>query len=96
MDRLIEIARSEFDPELMKKYCRKIQTIIYEDQPYLFLYVPMATAALHKGRFRVRRPDGKGGWIDEPLRKTKAGYSIYNTWWYRLEYPPNGTPNRRP
>jgi len=96
VDRLIELARSEFDHELIKKYCRKIQRIIYDDQPYLFLYVPMATAALHKGRFKVRRPDGKGGWIDEPIRKTKAGYSVYNTWWYRPEYAPNAPPNRLP
>lgn len=96
VDRLIEIARSEFDPGRIKEYCHKIQQIIYDDQPYLFLYVPMSTAALHRNRFRVRRPDGQGDWIDEDIRKTKAGYSIYNTWWYRPEHMQETAPGRVP
>ena len=83
VDRLLELARGEFDREKAKRYCHEIQRIIYEDQPYLFLYVPKGTTALHRGAFAVRRPDGKGGWIEEPIRSTKAGIGIYDTWWYR-------------
>ncbi len=85
-DQLIEKIRSEFDRERIIEYCRRLQAIIYEDQPYVFLHTPMATTAMHKGAFRVRRPDGKGGWIDEPIRDTKAGIGVYNVWWYRPEH----------
>jgi len=90
VDRLLELARGEFDREKAKQYCHEIQRIIYEDQPYLFLYVPKGTTALHRGAFRVRRPDGRGGWIDEPIRSTKAGIGIYDTWWYRTALGPGG------
>jgi len=96
VDRLIELARSEFDPALIRKYCHEIQQIIYTDQPYLFLYVPRATTALHQGRFRVRRPDGSGGWIEEPIRNTKAGIGVYNTWWYRPEHAQGRVPEPLP
>ena len=96
VDRLIEVARGEFDHERIKQYCHRIQQLIYDDQPYLFLYVPMSTAALHRGRFRVRRPDGRDGWIDEEIRQTKAGYSVYNTWWYRPEHAQAAAPARVP
>jgi ABC-type transport system substrate-binding protein len=83
VDRLLVLARSEFDEEKAKKYCHDLQRIIYEDQPYLFLDVPKSTGAMHRGSFRVKRPDGKGGWIDEPIRSTKLGFRMYQDWWYR-------------
>ena len=92
VDKLIELARGEFDKERVKKYCSEIQRIIYEDQPYLFLYVPKSITALHKNTFRVRRPSGDGKWIDEPIRETKAGISVYNTWWYRAKHAQRNAP----
>ena len=92
VDKLIELARGEFDTERVKKYCRETQRIIYEDQPYLFLYVPNSITALHKNTFRVWRPLGDRKWSDEPIRETKAGVGVYNTWWYRMASPPKGPP----
>jgi len=88
VDRLLELARGEFDRDRARQYCHEIQRIIYEDQPYLFLFVPKGITALHKGAFRVLRPAGDGTWIEEPIRPTKAGIGIYDRWWYRVAFPP--------
>jgi ABC-type transport system substrate-binding protein len=88
VDRLLELARSEFDEDKAKQYLWKLNEIIYDDQPYLFTTVPKATTALHRGEYRVKRPDGKGGWIEEPLRSTKVGLGVYEDWWYRPKLTP--------
>ena len=88
VDKLLMLARSEFDRERARKYCWEIQQAIYEDQPYLFLEVPRAVTAMHKGQFRVMRPVAGGKFADEPIRSTKAGIGIYDTWWYRTIFPP--------
>jgi len=51
VDKLLEKARQIFDVKIRKKIYQKVQKIIYEDQPYMFLYVPQSLFALHK-RFR--------------------------------------------
>ncbi|NQU10182.1 hypothetical protein HQ590_05300 [bacterium] len=83
VDRLLELARGEFDQDKARDYLWRLQQIIYEDQPYLFTMVPRSTGAMHAGEFRVRRPDGAGGWIEEPVRGTKRGFRVYQAWWYR-------------
>lgn len=83
VDALLTAVRTEFDSERIKEICAQIQSRIYEDQPYLFLYVPESIGAMWKDAFRVKRPDGKGGWIEEPVRATKSGYTHYLAWWYR-------------
>ncbi len=83
VDRLLEDVRTEFDRERIKEICAQIQGTIYADQPYLFLYVPQGVGAIWKDAFRVKRPDGKGGWIEEAVRATKSGYTHYLPWWYR-------------
>ncbi len=88
VDRLLELARGEFDEARAKEYLWELHRRIYEDQPYLFLFVPMSTGAMRKGEFRVKRPDGRGGWIDEPIRITSLGFRIYQDWWYRVERMP--------
>jgi ABC-type transport system substrate-binding protein len=88
VDKLLMLARSEFDRERVKKYCAEIQRTIYDDQPYLFLEVPRAVTALHRGTYRVSRPAAGGGFLDEPIRSTKAGIGVYDTWWYRTIFPP--------
>mgnify|MGYP001591470251 FL=1 len=42
-------------------------------------------AVMWKDTFRVKRPDGKGGWITEPIRETKAGFRYYIQWWERTD-----------
>jgi ABC-type transport system substrate-binding protein len=88
VDRLLELARSEFDPDKAKRYTHELHRIIYEDQPYLFLYVPQSTAAMRRGEFRVKRPAEDEAWIDEPVRSTPIGFRIYQDWWYRPELMP--------
>lgn len=85
VDRLLVAARSEFDTEKVKATCWQLQKIIYDDQPYLFVEVPQSTAVMWKDTFRVKRPDGKGGWIEEPIRATKAGFRFYIQWWERTD-----------
>jgi len=51
VDELLVKARRTFDLEERKKYYHRIHQIIYDDQPYTFLYVPDSLVILHK-RFR--------------------------------------------
>jgi peptide/nickel transport system substrate-binding protein len=88
VDRWMELARSEFDQDKAREVLWKLHRQIYEDQPYLFLFVPMSAGAMRKGVFRVRRPDGKGGWVDEEVRSTKLGFRVYQDWWYRVGREP--------
>ena len=59
VDRLIELARTEFNIDKRKEYYYKIQEILAEEQPYTFLYVPDALVALHK-RFKNVKPAPAG------------------------------------
>lgn len=91
-DRLMEKIRTEYDPEQIKKDCAKLQKVIYDDQPYLFLMVPESINATWKGSFRVDRPAGNGKWINEPIKPTKAGFNYYEPWFYRPAYTPQLKP----
>lgn len=86
VDKLMEQIQEEYKPERIKELAGEIQRIIYEDQPYLFLFVSESTAVIWKDSFRICRPDGKGGFIDTPVQPTKAGWSYYMNWFYRPEY----------
>jgi peptide/nickel transport system substrate-binding protein len=55
VDELLEKGRSTFDQKLRKKCYDRIQEILAEDQPYLFLYVPDALPIIQK-RFRGIEP----------------------------------------
>ncbi|MBI4565030.1 MAG: hypothetical protein HY716_10100 [Planctomycetes bacterium] len=55
VDALIEKARQEFDPEKRGALCREINRLIYDDQPYCFLYHPEIITVVHK-RFRTGSP----------------------------------------
>ncbi|MGB9667374.1 MAG: peptide-binding protein [Thermosulfidibacteraceae bacterium] len=48
VDRLLELGRTIFDPKRKKEIYGKVQELIYEDQPYVFLYVPDNLVAVHK------------------------------------------------
>ncbi len=85
-DRLLNAIREEFDRGKIIAMCGELQQLIYDDQPYLFLFVPEGTSVMWKDAFRVRRPGPDGAWIDEPVTMTKAGWSHYLEWFYRPEY----------
>lgn len=85
-DRLLESVREEFDRDEIIRQCGELQQLIYDDQPYLFLFVPEGTSVMWKDAFRVKRPGPDGTWIDEPVKMTKAGWSHYLEWFYRPEY----------
>lgn len=87
VDALLERIRGTFDRDEIKRLCGEMQRIIYEDQPYLFLYVPETIGAMWKDAYRVRRP-GTDGWVDEKVRSTNAGFTHYLEWWYRPDYRP--------
>ncbi len=86
VDALLEKIRQEYDPEKIHAMAGEIQKLIFEDQPYLFLFVPNATAVIWKDSFRICRPDGKGGFVDTPVEVTKAGWTYYIQWFYRPEF----------
>lgn len=48
VDQLIEQGRTEFDVEKRKKIYHEIHRILYEDQPYMFLFVPDELPILHE------------------------------------------------
>jgi ABC-type transport system substrate-binding protein len=85
-DRLLEDIRQEYNREKILRMAGDLQRTIYEDQPYLFLYVPEGTSVMWKGAYRIRRPDGQGGWIDSPVEMTKAGWAYWSDWFYRPEF----------
>jgi peptide/nickel transport system substrate-binding protein len=86
VDRLLEEIRQEYNRGKIIALAGDLQGIIYRDQPYLFLYVPQGTSVMWKDSFRIRRPDGRGSWINTPVEMTKAGWSYYMDWFYRPEY----------
>ncbi len=59
VDRLLEEGRRTFDMEKRKKAYFRIQEILAEEQPYVFLYAPEALPAFHK-RFRGIEPAPAG------------------------------------
>jgi ABC-type transport system substrate-binding protein len=85
-DRLLEDIRQEYNREKIIAMAGELQRTIYDDQPYLFLYVPEGTSVMWKDAYRIRRPDGKGGWIDSPVEMTKAGWAYWSDWFYRPKF----------
>jgi peptide/nickel transport system substrate-binding protein len=59
VDRLLEEGRRTFDIEERKKSYFRIQEILAEDLPYIFLYVPHATPIVHS-RFKGIKPSPIG------------------------------------
>ncbi len=59
VDRLLIEGRRTFDRERRKKIYWRIQELLAEDQPYTFLYVPMALPVIHK-RFHGIKPAPAG------------------------------------
>jgi len=59
VDRLLVEGRMTFDKAKRKAIYDRIQEILAEDQPYVFLYVPMSLSIIHK-RFRGIEPAPAG------------------------------------
>jgi ABC-type transport system substrate-binding protein len=95
-DHLLEEIRQEYNRDDIIAMAGQLQRIIYRDQPYLFLYVPEGTSVMWRDAYRIRRPDGRGGWLDTPVTMTKAGWSYWSDWFYRPEFadrlPPSTSP----
>ncbi len=91
VDHLLSDLRQEYSRPEILKLAGELQQTIYNDQPYLFLFVPESTSVLWKNSYRLRQPGSKAGeWIDSPITMTKAGWSYNMEWFYRPEYPPGG------
>jgi len=95
-DRLLDDIRQEYNREKIINMAGELQRTIYEDQPYLFLYIPEGTSVMWKDAYRIRRPDGKGGWIDSPVEMTKAGWAYWSEWFYRPEFADRLPPTPQP
>ena len=54
VDRLIEEARVEFDPDRRRELYWRFQEILHDEQPYTFLMYPQDSAAYHRRFQRVR------------------------------------------
>jgi len=59
VDRLLVKGRETFNQEERKKYYFKIQEILAEEQPYVFLYIPNALPIIHS-RFKNIKPAPAG------------------------------------
>jgi ABC-type transport system substrate-binding protein len=86
-DKLIIKIREEYDKEKQVEYCHQLHKIIYEDQPYTFLYVAKWTALLDKKIVILEKENGK-----ETIKKitpTKTGsYTFYFNKWIKLKEAP--------
>lgn len=85
-DRLLDEIRQEYNRDNIIRMAGELQRVIFEDQPYLFLYVPEGTSVMWKNAYRIRRPGPDGSWIDSPVEMTKAGWSYWSDWFYRPEF----------
>ncbi|MGA7881981.1 MAG: peptide-binding protein [Terrimicrobiaceae bacterium] len=86
VDKLLVDIREEYRREKIIELAGLMQTTIYREQPYLFLYVPEGTSVMWKDSYRIHRPGGRGEWVDTPVEMTKAGWGYYMDWFYRPEY----------
>ena len=59
LDHLLDLTDKELNADARKNLFMRIQDIIHEDQPYLFLYYPAALIAVHD-RFRAVQPSARG------------------------------------
>jgi peptide/nickel transport system substrate-binding protein len=62
VDELIEVAKREMDRSKAKLLWDEAQSLIVEDQPYTFLYIPQQVNGIHK-RFRNVQMDTRGTFI---------------------------------
>ena len=88
-DNLIVRIRQEYDRQRQREMAHDLHRLIYNDQPYTFLYAPLSTVVLDKKIVIVdRNPDGS-----ESYRKivpVKSGdHTYYFHQWRKLEFTPS-------
>jgi peptide/nickel transport system substrate-binding protein len=81
VDRLWEEGRREYDMEKRRQIYWKIHELIAEDQPYTFLFVPLAISALQK-KFVLREKDATGKETFHEIKMEKAGLLYDLIRWY--------------
>lgn len=87
-DDLILKIRQEYDEKKQIEYCHKLHEIIYDDQPYTFLYVGRWTALLDK-KIAILERDEQGREIIKRITPTKTGnYSFYFNKWIKFPQDP--------
>ncbi len=88
-DRLIVRIRQEYDRDRQVQYAHQLHRLIYQDQPYTFLYAPLSTLAMDKKIVMVTRPkDGEETYA--PIKPTKTGrVGFYFNQWRKLELTPD-------
>ncbi|KAB2644205.1 MAG: hypothetical protein DVB29_03120 [Verrucomicrobia bacterium] len=87
VDQLLQEIRNEYRRPEVISLAKELQQTIYQDQPYLFLFVPKHTSVLWKGSYRLCYPTDHG-FVDRPLEPCKAGWNYNMEWFYRKDYPP--------
>lgn len=86
-DELIVKIREEYNRERQIEYARRLHEIIYEDQPYTFLYAGKWTVLLDR-RIVILEREGEREIISR-IRPTKTGdYSYFFNRWIKLEEAP--------
>ena len=63
VDRMLVEARRDFDVDKRKQLYYRIQELVYQDQPYMFIYVPNSLSCIHK-RFEGIEPAKIGYWYN--------------------------------
>ncbi len=83
-DELIVAIREEYDAERQRRLTRRLHRVIAADQPYTFLYAPLATRVLDKKIVMVN-PDGTYSRIPD----VKSGDVFYSfNRWRKLDHAP--------
>ena len=88
-DELIVRIRREYDRDLQRELAHQLHRVIYEDQPYTFLYATVGTRVLDRKIVLVERePDGSERY--EKIYPTKSGnITFYFNKWRKLEFTPD-------
>ena len=83
-DKLIVQIRQEYDRDRQIELARKLHKIIYDDQPYTFLYAPRWTAVMDK-RILIKNADG----TYSKITPTNTGnFRYYFNRWVKLPVMP--------
>ena len=87
-DKLIIRIRKEYNRNRQREMTHQLHRIIYDDQPYTFLYAPLSTRVLDKKIVLVdRQPDG--GETYRKIFPIKSGdHTFYFHKWRKLELTP--------
>ena len=88
-DDLIIRIRQEYNRDRQKDLTRQLHRLIFEDQPYTFLYAPLSTRVLDKKIVLVnRQKDGSEQY--QKIYPIKSGEIIFHFHqWRKLEFTPD-------